>query len=266
MTLPKITVATVCRNTANTIEETLQNILSQNYENLEFIVIDGASTDDTLKILEKYKKHFTKFVSEPDKGTYDAMNKAISMATGEWIIFMNAQDRFVSPDSLRTIAQYLTNKHDVVYGGYYFEHVFGVTEYRPPISLEQLWKGMNICHQAVFTRLSFLKEYPYNLDYRIVADYDAILHQYYVQNARFLAAEIPVSILRGGGISDKKRIQSIQQQILVAEKYDHSISHKIWRRFNLLNRMFRVFIRDLVPKSLVKRYLEVTRNTKSASK
>lgn len=266
MKYPKITIVTPTYNTVETVEQTIQNILDQNYPNLEYIVIDGASTDGTVDVLNKHKDIFTKFVSEPDKGIYDAMNKGISFATGEWIIFMNAQDRFFEKDTLIKAAQYLTDNVDVVYGGFQFNHVYDVSEYRPPVATTELWKGMNICHQAIITRTSLLKEYPYSMKYKIVADYDAIMHQLHVQKARFLKIDFPVAILSGGGLSDKKRIKSLQEQVTVAEKFDKSLLHMLWRRLNLANRAFRVFVRNLLPTSFVKRYLEVTRTKKHSSK
>lgn len=100
---PKITVVTVCYNAAETIEKTILSVVGQTYNNIEYLIIDGGSKDDTLAIIKKYESNISKWISEPDKGIYDAMNKAIKMATGEWINFMNAGDCFATNDVLEKI-------------------------------------------------------------------------------------------------------------------------------------------------------------------
>lgn len=91
---PKISVVTVCYNTVDTIEKTILSVINQTYDNIEYIIVDGASTDGTIDVIKKYENRIAKWVSEPDNGIYDAMNKGIRMATGEWLNFMNAGDCF----------------------------------------------------------------------------------------------------------------------------------------------------------------------------
>ena len=101
--LPKVSVVTVTYNAADYVEMTLRNVVSQNYAHLEYIVIDGNSTDATMEIIGHYKEHINILVSEPDNGIYDAMNKATHLASGEWIIFMNAGDTFDNPSVLQNV-------------------------------------------------------------------------------------------------------------------------------------------------------------------
>lgn len=93
--LPRVSVITVCYNAVSAIQRTILSVLSQTYENIEYIIIDGKSTDGTLAIIKKYESRIAFWLSEPDNGIYDAMNKAIDKATGEWVLFMNADDEFV---------------------------------------------------------------------------------------------------------------------------------------------------------------------------
>ena len=115
MNNPKITVITVCYNAINEIEDTINSVINQSYDNIEYIVIDGASDDGTIDIIMRYKELISQWVSEPDKGIYDAMNKGIRMATGDWIGFLNAGDNYSDRETIQSVIPYLYDC-DVVYG------------------------------------------------------------------------------------------------------------------------------------------------------
>lgn len=114
----KISIITVCRNSEATINETLQSVFNQTYQNIEYIIIDGGSTDNTINIIEKYKDKISKFVCENDNGIYDAMNKGISLATGEILYFLNSDDLLASNNVIELIANHFKNEPnlDVLYG------------------------------------------------------------------------------------------------------------------------------------------------------
>lgn len=115
--LPKITIVTVCFNAVKSIEETMLSVLNQTYLNIEYIIIDGGSTDGTVDIIKKYADRLAYWVSEPDKGIYDAMNKGITVATGDYINFMNAGDTFASGSSVSdTFTETDTTGPDIIYG------------------------------------------------------------------------------------------------------------------------------------------------------
>lgn len=168
--LPTISIVTVSYNAQEVIEETIKSVLKQDYPNLEYWVIDGASKDDTCSIIDKYatKLHF---ISEPDKGVYDAMNKGIEKATGEWILFMNAGDYFYS-DSV--ISDFFNNDKDydsysVVYGDAEFrlKNIAYISEASDIVNSNQY---MPFSHQAAFTRTSVAKSTKFDLEYKIAAD------------------------------------------------------------------------------------------------
>ena len=116
--LPTFSIITVTYNAGKVLEDTIQSVISQTYRNVEYIIVDGNSKDNTLEIIGKYPKHVSKMVSEPDKGLYDAMNKGIRMATGDYLCFLNAGDKFHEKETLQQIAETLKDKDlpDVIYG------------------------------------------------------------------------------------------------------------------------------------------------------
>lgn len=115
---PTFSIITVTYNAEKVLEETIQSVITQTYRNVEYIIVDGASKDNTLKIIEKYQGYISLMVSEPDKGLYDAMNKGIQMATGDYLCFLNAGDKLHENNTLQRIAETLNDKElpDVVYG------------------------------------------------------------------------------------------------------------------------------------------------------
>ena len=167
----KITIITICYNAIETIEKTIQSVINQTYPNIEYIIIDGASTDGTVDIIKKYVSHITKFVSEPDKGIYDAMNKGIAMSTGDWINFMNAGDTFVNNDTIEKVFSNLNvSDAKVIYGNTYMVYPnFGIVKrYYGNYKDEDI--PFNICHQSAFIDGPLLREIKYDLSFKIAAD------------------------------------------------------------------------------------------------
>ncbi|MCB0642106.1 MAG: glycosyltransferase, partial [Phaeodactylibacter sp.] len=111
---PKISVITVVYNAVDLLEDTLLSVLNQTYDNIEYVVVDGASTDGTTEIVHRYKDRIDRWVSEPDKGLYNAMNKGLAMATGDFVWFMNAGDHIYSPDTLEKAVQHYTPETDLL--------------------------------------------------------------------------------------------------------------------------------------------------------
>lgn len=170
--MEKITIITVTYNCEKVIEETILNVLSQDYTNIEYIIVDGASKDKTLDIINKYSDKIDKIVSEPDSGVYFAMNKAVRLATGKWINFMNAGDTFFDEHVVSNLFNNSNNEADVIFGNTLSicngEERF--LSYRP-----NWWKHklMPACHQSIFVRTEVLLKYRFNTDYKISADVDS---------------------------------------------------------------------------------------------
>lgn len=203
----KITVATVCYNCADTIELTMNSVLGQSYENIEYIIVDGASTDTTMSIVRRYENdnHIT-VVSEPDKGLYDAMNKAADLASGDYILYMNSGDVFASDDAVEKMVPYLLKNSPMVYGnvirikenGEYLETYSG--KHREMVMALQ---GKMMSHQSIFTRTDIMRKYRFNLEYSITADYDFVLRLMH-DHQQMQYADVTVSKVENiEGISSK---------------------------------------------------------------
>lgn len=176
---PKFSIITVTYNAAAVIEDTLQSVITQTYKNIEYIIIDGASTDRTMEIIGRYRKHIHTVVSEPDRGLYDAMNKGIRLATGDYVCFLNAGDELHEDDTLQLIVHSLTGLAglpDVIYGRTAIVdeegHFLRMRRLEPPENLtwHSFRQGMLVCHQAFFARRDHAV--PYDLRYRFSADFD----------------------------------------------------------------------------------------------
>jgi cellulose synthase/poly-beta-1,6-N-acetylglucosamine synthase-like glycosyltransferase len=161
---PLITVVTVVFNGEKFLEETILSVINQTYDNVEYIIIDGGSTDGTLDIIKKYEHAIDYWVSEKDKGIYDAMNKGIDVATGEWINFMNAGDCLLNiPDLSSNENILLVYGKAIIYGK-------KVLKVKKDLCYADFSGGMIVCHQACFYRCKFVKLTKYDLQYRICAD------------------------------------------------------------------------------------------------
>ena len=178
----RISVITITYNAARTLQRTLDSVLSQTYPHVEHLIIDGASKDDTLRIAEQYQAaspHEVIIQSEPDKGLYDAMNKGLQRATGDYVVFLNAGDSFYAPDTLACVVKAVGSQSPaVVYGDTAITDAEGrflhLRRHRPPQTLtwRSFKQGMLVCHQAFYARLDIARQFPYNLKYRHSADVD----------------------------------------------------------------------------------------------
>ncbi len=175
---PKFSIITITYNAGNVLEDTIQSVITQTYKNIEYIIVDGKSNDNTLSIIEQYKNHITTIISEPDNGLYDAMNKGLRLATGDYLCFLNAGDELHEDDTLQQMVHSLTEAElpDVIYGETAIvdaeEHFLHMRRLSPPENLS--WKsfrnGMLVCHQAFFAKRELAPEY--DLRYRFSADFD----------------------------------------------------------------------------------------------
>ena len=179
MRQPLVSIITVCYNAKDTIETTINSVRNQIYENIEYIVVDGASTDGTKEIIEQNRDAISKFISEPDKGLYFAMNKGLDIATGEYVWFLNAGDRIPHSNTLFKIMNSSYILQDIYYGQTKIIDKQGNTisdrRLSPPHYLNKdafKW-GMVVCHQAAIIKRSITRHY--DTRYKFSADYDWLL-------------------------------------------------------------------------------------------
>lgn len=178
---PRVTVVTVVKNAQTLIEKTIKSVLEQDYPNLEYVILDGNSEDYTKLVIQTYKHCLDVYISEPDNGIYDAMNKAANMASGEWIIYMNAGDCFYACNSLTQLLPALNSNADVIFTSFValvVDEFETRTFIRKPFPLDNLWHQIPTSHQAIIVRLSTQKMYGFNTHYKWCADHDMIARMY----------------------------------------------------------------------------------------
>ena len=167
----RISVVTVCYNAVDCIEQTMLSVLDQTYHDIEYIIIDGGSTDGTVDIIKKYADRLAYWISEPDKGIYDAMNKGIAVATGDYINFMNAGDTFRDQSSIYTYVDVIKPESEIIYGDVIIKY-HSQFQYRKPLWLDHLSECLPFCHQSVIVKTGLLRDRQFDTSYRILGDYD----------------------------------------------------------------------------------------------
>ncbi|XKH01355.1 glycosyltransferase [Marinobacter nauticus] len=230
-------IITVVFNARESILETLDSVREQSYESFEYIVIDGSSTDGTLAILKDNGDIFDTFISEPDQGIYDAMNKGLAIAQGQWVNFMNAGDTFYDDSVLENVSQLLSG--DVVYGAHAVKG--GSNKIVHPKKNNYFWDERNIpyCHQSAFIRREVLEKNKFDCSYRLAADYDQYLR---IKMSGAVIKPIPlvVSSYLPGGVSQSN-------DVAIAQEY-FSIMRRYWPVAATIAYLYRIFKSNFVGK------------------
>lgn len=233
----KITVVTVCYNAEKLIEETILSVINQTYSDIEYIIIDGASTDGTMEIVNKYRDRISTIVSEPDKGIYDAMNKGIALATGEWLNFMNAGDVFCSNDVLEHIfSQKFDNKFSFIYSDNIFKEN-GKKRY-----VVNNHEKLIILHQSSIYKKSLHNIHGFYIVTPKIIVSDLLFFASIPQD-EFYKIDIPISCNLLGGVSSEKWCleqalctKVVFRKMTFGEMILHYISSNLKRIFPFLRR------------------------------
>lgn len=239
----KLSIITITYQAEKFVERTIQSVISQgNRPEIEYIIIDGASKDGTLAIVEKYRANIDIIVSEPDRGIYDAMNKGIQQATGDYLIFMNAGDCFASNHTLDSLLEAINNQPDVIVGDALFVDLAGkelglrseVTPHKIPANLS--WKsfqyGMVICHQSFIVKRTIAP--LFDLQFRLSSDIDwEIKCLKLSQKTNQLA--IPICRYLTGGASVQNLKRSWQERFQVLERH-FGFAQTLWAHLVIITR------------------------------
>lgn len=251
--LPRITVITVVFNGRLHIEDTILSVIGQTYLNLEFIVIDGGSTDGTLDVIKKYQNDIDYWHSERDAGIYDAMNKGLARATGRWVNFMNAGDAFYTPDTVAEVFASRQQTATIIYGA--VEIVYpDLIRIEAPGLPDRLWQGMQFSHQASFVDVEYHRANPFNITNRIAADL-AFFYQAYQSKATFFLSDKVIAKVITGGVSESSRIKTILASCdaVCGEQFRPFIYLFFYGR--AINSMLRTIAKRCLPRCIVKKLI-----------
>lgn len=224
-----VSIITVCYNAEDSIEKTMISVLSQSYRNIEYIVVDGKSTDGTMDIIKKYEKNISKIISEEDEGIYHAMNKGVRYAHGDLIYFLNSGDLLFNNDVVQNvISLYSKNRNaSIIYGNIiaYDSYMYKSLEMFRPTPFHVMTRG-GINHQAIFAKKELFRQAePFDLNYRVFADYSWLLKSIYIYNAELHYIEQPIVFYQMNGYSQKNLKKCFSERLDIIKKY--------WRYFNI---------------------------------
>jgi len=239
---PLISIVTVVYNDADGLEKTIQSVLSQTYKNIEYIVIDGGSSDGTVEVIQKYESHIDYWVSEPDKGIYDAMNKGSERATGDFVNFLNAGDFFFEETTLHKVITKIDERDKVYFGRAKIGN--GTSSWLYPNdkyhghNIEQ-WLINNLPnHQAMFFPKNFYKNYSYIIEYKVGADSDYKFASEH-KNGFVFIDEIVTAFQLGGTSSSFSSLNTTKQ--ILKDSWQISIKHKGLRY--AIKRQIKIFVK-----------------------
>lgn len=207
----KISVITINYNNLGGLKKTVASVISQTYNNIEYIVVDGGSSDGSAEYLLSMQKHFSYAVSEKDNGIYNAMNKGIAHSSGDYLIFMNSGDEFFNQDVVNDIFARNIGSADIIVGSVVDEHN-GYGKVRHPAPLSNFEHEQPFCHQACFIRGNLMRSYLYDETYRYVAD-DAFLYRCYSDKKSFVVVNRIIALYNVDGMSqDSRYAEAVYQE------------------------------------------------------
>lgn len=245
---PKVSIITVVFNARATLERTILSVSALDYPNVEYIVVDGGSTDGTLDIIHRHKAQIHQWISEPDKGLYDAMNKGLKLATGDYVWFINAGDEVAAPQVLTRLFERSAGA-DIYYGDTMIVDLdgkeIGQRRLSPPKALKwtDFQRGMLVSHQSVLVARALAG--PYDLKYRFSADYDWVLAAL-KKAGEVVNGQMVLSRFLDGGLTKKNILPGLKERFTIMRKnygFLATIFHHIpiscrFLRYLLINRRF----------------------------
>ena len=231
-----ISIITITYNAERWLERTMRSVLAQTCKEYEYIIVDGASKDGTVDVIKRLEPEFEgrlSWKSKPDKGLYDAMNKGIARAKGDFLWFVNAGDEIYAPDTLAHIVAAAKDDTDIVYGKACIVNAEGVkvSEHHkvtpPNLQRKHLLNGLVVCHQAIIVRRSIADKY--NTDYRICADYEWVLKAVTASRKNAYLDEYVCKFLTEG-VSKKQRKRAWKERFRIMRKH-YGLCATLWAHF-----------------------------------
>lgn len=212
----KISIVTINYNNKNGLIQTIESVVSQTYPFIEYIVIDGNSTDGSKKIIKKYEHHISYWISEPDSGIYNAMNKGVDKAVGDYLLFLNSGDYLHESTIIEKIVPYLGD-HDFVIGKAqcFPSGVIGWKDISLPFTLLDFYKGGPVPHPATFIKKEIFRHYRYDEKLKIVSDWKFFLQTIIFSNCSCILIDEVISWFEEGGVSSNSSLcEDERQQVL----------------------------------------------------
>lgn len=211
-------IITVCYNAEDVLEDTILSVINQNFRHFQYIIIDGNSSDGSLRIIQKYKDKIDDFIREPDAGIYDAMNKGLSLAKGQFVNFLNAGDRFILNTTLNEIANSININETKIISGDFVLIDDSNSKQRliktRDIAFKNLRKDFYACHQSIFIDRKIANKY--DVSYKIKADYKWVIEALYqTTNQQVLKLDIPIVLYSKEGFSNNLFIKNLQELIRI---------------------------------------------------
>ncbi len=244
--LPKLSIITVVYNAKDLIERTIKSVLEQTYPNIEYIIIDGNSSESTVEIIKRYNDYIDQWISEPDRGLYDAMNKGLALARGDYVIFLNAGDTFYSAHTIQKCFDFWEPHTDILYGETLIVDVTGkpIGERRLKAPEQLSWKsfrdGMMVCHQSVIVRRSLAKNY--NLLFKIAADFEWVLLA--LKEAKSIVnTHQYIACFLDGGLNKQKIPLALKERFFIMCRH-YGFFSTLFRHFIIGIRFFLYWIKE----------------------
>ena len=259
----KVSIIVVSLNTKKKFIKTINSIKNQIYKNYEIIVVDGKSNDGTVRIIKKNEFKINKFLIERDEGIYDAMNKGIKIASGEWIIFLNSGDIFFDNFVLKKVNKLLMSNVDLLFGDTLINNEFLYLAKAQKVSKNI--SNMPFCHQSVLCKSSLLKKKLFNLEYHICSDFDFILNCV-LTNKKFKYYPNLISTVEAGGLSDTRRFKAHFEyfKILTRNSNFKKSYLSFLISFSLL--CLKTIIKKILPNYLNKKIIKIKYKSKNKKK
>ncbi|KVV13971.1 glycosyltransferase family 2 protein [Flavobacterium sp. TAB 87] len=224
---PKISIITVVYNDAKHISKTIESVINQCYQNIEYVIIDGGSKDSTVDKINNYINKVNIFISEQDLGIYDAMNKGTRLATGDFLLFLNSGDVFHNNGVISKLAEYIIKVKpvDLIYGD------VGIAtskiNFIPILKSKQISliiEGMVANHQSCLISRDLQTKYNYDLKYKLASDYHFILRSY-LNGARIVQIDEIISVISDGGVSDANRLSVFREKLRIKNELNYSLKN-----------------------------------------